>query len=74
MIASPAEKYRLLLMVSQAANAYLDLGSVRAYVRTPLTVRAGLLGSITFARLSDRTFNEDEVEVLEEVTRPIAGQ
>jgi formate hydrogenlyase transcriptional activator len=46
---------------------------VRAYVRTPLSVRAGLLGSITFARLSDRRFTDDEVEVLEEVTRPIAG-
>ncbi|MCX6549797.1 MAG: sigma 54-interacting transcriptional regulator [Acidobacteria bacterium] len=46
---------------------------VRAYVRTPLIVRAGLIGSITFARLRDRRFTDEEVEVLEEVTRPIAG-
>ena len=46
---------------------------VRSYVRTPLIVRSGLLGSITFARLSDRPFSPQEVELLEEVTRPIAG-
>jgi formate hydrogenlyase transcriptional activator len=46
---------------------------VRSYVRTPLIVRAGLLGSITFARLEDRRFSPEEVELLEEVTRPIAG-
>ena len=46
---------------------------VRAYVRTPLIVRAGLIGSITFARLSDRAFSPEAVELLEEVTRPIAG-
>jgi formate hydrogenlyase transcriptional activator len=51
----------------------LSSHGVRSYVRTPLTVRAGLIGSITFARLSDRRFTDDEVEVLEEVTRPIAG-
>ena len=46
---------------------------VRSYVRTPLIVRSGLLGSITFARLSGRPFSPQEVELLEEVTRPIAG-
>ena len=46
---------------------------VRSYVRTPLIVRSGLLGSITFARLSSRPFSPQEVELLEEVTRPIAG-
>ena len=46
---------------------------VRSYVRTPLFVRSGLLGSITFARLSDRPFSPQEVELLEEITRPIAG-
>jgi formate hydrogenlyase transcriptional activator len=46
---------------------------VRGYVRTPLIVRSGLLGSITFARLSDRPFTPQDVELLEEVTRPIAG-
>jgi len=46
---------------------------VRAYVRKPLVVRTRFLGSITFARLSDRRFTPEEVELLEEVTRPIAG-
>ena len=46
---------------------------VRSYVRTPLIVRSGLIGSITFARLSDRRFTAQDVELLEEVTRPIAG-
>jgi transcriptional regulator with GAF, ATPase, and Fis domain len=36
-------------------------------------VRSGLIGSITFARLSDRQFTGQDVELLEEVTRPIAG-
>lgn len=46
---------------------------VRAYVRTPLVVRSRFLGSITFARTSERRFTADEIELLEEVTRPIAG-
>ncbi len=46
---------------------------VRAYVRTPLVVRSRFLGSITFARIAERPFTAGEVELLEEVTRPIAG-
>jgi len=46
---------------------------VRAYVRTPLLARTGFIGSITFARLADRPFTDEEVELLEEVTRPISG-
>jgi formate hydrogenlyase transcriptional activator len=46
---------------------------VHRYVRTPLIVRSGLLGSVTFARLSDRPFSPQDVELLEEVTRPVAG-
>ena len=46
---------------------------VRSYVRTPLIVRSGLIGSITFARLSGHWFTPQDVELLEEVTRPIAG-
>ncbi len=46
---------------------------VRAYVRAPLVFRGRLVGSLTFARLSSHPFSPDEAELLEEITRPIAG-
>jgi formate hydrogenlyase transcriptional activator len=46
---------------------------VRAYVRTPLVFRNRLVGSITFARLTSLPFTVEEVALLEEITRPIAG-
>jgi formate hydrogenlyase transcriptional activator len=46
---------------------------VRAYVRTPLVFRDRLVGSITFARLVPLPFSREEVSLLEELSRPIAG-
>src|SRR5512135_2284954 len=46
---------------------------VRAYVRTPLVFRGRLVGSITFARLVPLPFTREEVALLEELSRPIAG-
>ena len=46
---------------------------VRAYVRTPLVFRERLVGSITFARLVPLPFTPEEVALLEEISRPIAG-
>jgi formate hydrogenlyase transcriptional activator len=46
---------------------------VRAYVRAPLVFRDRLVGSITFARLTGLSFTAEEVALLEEITRPIAG-
>ncbi|MEO8432901.1 MAG: sigma 54-interacting transcriptional regulator [Acidobacteriota bacterium] len=45
---------------------------IRAYVRTPLFVRDRLIGSIAFARSEARRFQPEEIEILEEVSRPIA--
>jgi len=45
---------------------------VRAYVRTPLFVRERLIGSIAFTRREVRPFTPEQVEILEEVSRPIA--
>ena len=45
----------------------------RSYVRTPLVFRDRLIGSITFARLVPLAFTREEVSLLEEITRPIAG-
>ncbi|MDQ2870118.1 MAG: sigma 54-interacting transcriptional regulator [Acidobacteriota bacterium] len=45
---------------------------IRAYVRTPLFVRDHLIGSIAFSRTQARRFETEEVEILEEVSRPIA--
>ena len=46
---------------------------VRAYVRTPLVFRERLVGSITFARLVPLPFTREEVALLEEISRPVAG-
>jgi formate hydrogenlyase transcriptional activator len=46
---------------------------VRAYVRTPLVFRDRLVGSITFARLVPLLFTREEVALLEEISRPVAG-
>jgi formate hydrogenlyase transcriptional activator len=46
---------------------------VRSYVRAPLIFRDRLVGSLTFARLTPRPFRPDEVALLEEISRPIAG-
>jgi formate hydrogenlyase transcriptional activator len=46
---------------------------VRSYVRAPLVFRDRLVGSLTFARLTPRPFGGDEVALLEEISRPIAG-
>lgn len=46
---------------------------VRTYARTPLFAGGRLVGSITFARLAVRPFEADEVALLEEISRPIAG-
>lgn len=45
---------------------------IRAYVRTPLFVRDRLIGSIAFSRSEPKRFLHEEVEILEEVSRPIA--
>jgi formate hydrogenlyase transcriptional activator len=45
----------------------------RSYIRTPLVFRDRLIGSITFVRLVPLAFTADEVSLLEEITRPIAG-
>ncbi len=45
---------------------------IHSYVRTPLFVRERLIGSIAFSRTEQRRFKPDEVEILEEVSRPIA--
>ena len=45
---------------------------VRAYVRAPLFVQDRLIGSIAFSRFEARRFAPEEVELLEEVSRPIA--
>ncbi len=45
---------------------------IRAYVRTPLFVRDRLIGSIAFSRSEPRRFLPEEIEILEEVSRPIA--
>ncbi|MEP6768142.1 MAG: sigma 54-interacting transcriptional regulator [Acidobacteriota bacterium] len=45
---------------------------IRAYVRTPLFIRDRLIGSIAFSRTQARRFETEEVEILEEVSRPIA--
>ncbi len=45
---------------------------VRAYVRAPLFLRDRLIGSIAFTRRETRPFAPEEVEILEEVSRPIA--
>jgi formate hydrogenlyase transcriptional activator len=45
----------------------------RAYVRTPLFVRGRLIGSVAFARRTTIPFGEEEVQILEEVSRPIAS-
>jgi formate hydrogenlyase transcriptional activator len=46
---------------------------VRSYVRAPLFVRERLLGSITFSRTQSRRFEPEEVEILEELSRPLAN-
>ena len=46
---------------------------VRAYVRTPLIFRDRLVGSLTFARLEPMPFTSDQVALLDELARPIAG-
>jgi formate hydrogenlyase transcriptional activator len=45
---------------------------IHSYVRTPLFVRDRLIGSIAFSRTTQKRFTPDEVELLEEVSRPIA--
>ena len=45
---------------------------IRAYVRTPLFVRDRLIGSIAFSRREPRRFLDSEIEILEEVSRPVA--
>ena len=45
---------------------------VHSYVRTPLFVRDRQLGSIAFARIAPKRFTPEEVELLEEVSRPLA--
>jgi len=45
---------------------------IQSYVRTPLFVRDRLIGSIAFSRIARRRFTPEEVELLEEVSRPIA--
>jgi formate hydrogenlyase transcriptional activator len=45
---------------------------VRSYVRTPLQVREGLLGSLIFARMFARGFSAEEVALLEDVSPAIA--
>jgi formate hydrogenlyase transcriptional activator len=46
---------------------------VQSYVRAPLIFRDRLVGSLTFARITQRPFRPDEVALLEEISRPIAG-
>jgi len=45
---------------------------IRAYVRAPLFVRDRLIGSIAFSRKEPKRFLPEEIEILEEVSRPIA--
>jgi len=45
---------------------------IHSYVRTPLFVRDRLIGSIAFSRIAQKRFTPEEVELLEEVSRPIA--
>jgi len=45
---------------------------IHSYVRTPLFVRDRLIGSVAFSRIAQRRFTPEEVELLEEVSRPIA--
>jgi formate hydrogenlyase transcriptional activator len=45
---------------------------IHSYVRTPLLVRDRLIGSIAFSRMAQKRFTPEEVELLEEVSRPIA--
>ena len=45
----------------------------RCYVRTPLVFRDRLIGSITFVRLTRIAFTREEISLLEEITRPVAG-
>jgi len=45
---------------------------IHSYVRTPLFVRDRLIGSIAFSRIARKRFTPEEVELLEEVSRPIA--
>jgi formate hydrogenlyase transcriptional activator len=46
---------------------------VRTYARTPLFAGGRLVGSITFCRLEPRVFGPDEVSLLEQISRPVAG-
>jgi formate hydrogenlyase transcriptional activator len=55
-----------------AEDERLHSYGVRAYVRTPLFVGDRLIGSIAFTRGEARRFTPEEVEILEEVSRPIA--
>jgi len=55
-----------------AEDERLHSYGIRAYVRAPLFVRERLLGSIAFTRRESRRFTPEEVEILEEVSRPIA--
>jgi formate hydrogenlyase transcriptional activator len=69
------------------ADVCQDLGSVRrfpederllsfgvqAYVRTPLIFRDRLVGSITFGRFAARPFTAEEIGLLEDISRLIAG-
>jgi formate hydrogenlyase transcriptional activator len=45
---------------------------ILSYVRAPLFVRERLIGSIAFSCTQQRRFRLEEVEILEEVSRPIA--
>jgi len=45
----------------------------RAYVRTPLFVRNQLIGSIAFARRTAAPFKPEDIQVLEEISGPIAS-
>lgn len=46
---------------------------VRALLRTPLVFRERLVGSLTFARRHANAFSPDQIALLEELSRPIAG-
>ncbi|MGH7804470.1 MAG: sigma 54-interacting transcriptional regulator, partial [Candidatus Binatia bacterium] len=45
---------------------------VRAYVRTPLRTGAGLIGAMVISRMTAKSFSPEEVELLEDVSPPIA--
>ena len=45
---------------------------VKSYVRTPLRTGAGLIGAMVISRMTAKSFTPEEVELLEDVSPPIA--